>query len=449
MGDRLFLILLVPVLATGCSCSGTGISGDLDGGDTTAPDTLPDPETDPACPDRDGDGHRDQACGGDDCDDDDGMVHPGADEVCLDGVDQDCDTVVDGPLVIEAGHLVIPETGWSPDRHELLWTGSEFGIVFLDSEEEVSLQLQRVSPLASPIDGPLHVADADALSDRLGAAWTGSEYAVVYTRGWEPSDLYMTRLDGEGHTIDTEVRLTNDPHISANPSVAWTGSELGFAWMDTRVTGSSCSMTSCQVDAYFGRATPSGARIGEDLRLSDETISSAQPGWAWSFWAGSEYRVAFWQYLQRVSSTGTEIGTDARLPVDGFSIYTWTGSQLGVLWYREDPDERGLFLTLVDDTGVVGPTIDVVRDIRVNHLNTLVWTGSEYAAAFEMDMDPDPCLHVALVDPIALTPRATIPVAGCMSHLSSRSLIWTGSELGVTWHEWREGVFLGRIGFCD
>lgn len=29
-------------------------------------------------PDRDGDGHDDVACGGDDCDDDDGAVHPGA-----------------------------------------------------------------------------------------------------------------------------------------------------------------------------------------------------------------------------------------------------------------------------------------------------------------------------------------------------------------------------------
>ena len=42
------------------------------------------------CGDADHDGAWDVACGGDDCDDQDGNVHPGADEVWYDGVDGDC-----------------------------------------------------------------------------------------------------------------------------------------------------------------------------------------------------------------------------------------------------------------------------------------------------------------------------------------------------------------------
>lgn len=48
------------------------------------------PPAEPACPDMDGDGHLNAGCGGDDCNDLDPTVHPGAVDLCGDGVDQDC-----------------------------------------------------------------------------------------------------------------------------------------------------------------------------------------------------------------------------------------------------------------------------------------------------------------------------------------------------------------------
>ena len=61
-------------------------------------DTLVDTD-DPQCPagcaDADGDGYRDIACGGSDCDDTTATTHPGAAEVCTDGVDNDCNGLAD------------------------------------------------------------------------------------------------------------------------------------------------------------------------------------------------------------------------------------------------------------------------------------------------------------------------------------------------------------------
>jgi hypothetical protein len=78
---------------------GDGIDNDCDSYvDTNDSDCV---ESPPICPDNDGDGYEDVACGGDDCNDDNPEINPGATENCVDGVDNDCDGYIDsGPSCV-------------------------------------------------------------------------------------------------------------------------------------------------------------------------------------------------------------------------------------------------------------------------------------------------------------------------------------------------------------
>ena len=87
---RLVCLLVLVSVALVAGCGGDG--GD-DGGSTVGGFSS----SAASCWDRDGDGYRDERCGGQDCDDANSEVHPGAYDVCGDRVDNDCDGVVDNP----------------------------------------------------------------------------------------------------------------------------------------------------------------------------------------------------------------------------------------------------------------------------------------------------------------------------------------------------------------
>jgi hypothetical protein len=79
------------------SCTATEPGGEVscaDGLDNDCDGAIDADDTD-CCPDADGDGFNDAACGGTDCNDGDAAINPAASELCTDVVDNDCDGAID------------------------------------------------------------------------------------------------------------------------------------------------------------------------------------------------------------------------------------------------------------------------------------------------------------------------------------------------------------------
>src|SRR5262245_27343469 len=87
------LALSLPLAACG-GASLVGGPGNADGG--PPPDAAV-PRDFRGCVDEDGDGYGVGCAKGPDCDDHDARIHPGADEFCGEGIDQNCDGKTEQP----------------------------------------------------------------------------------------------------------------------------------------------------------------------------------------------------------------------------------------------------------------------------------------------------------------------------------------------------------------
>jgi len=472
------------------------ISGDLDCGDCNDHD----PCTVDSCDsltgecvhdplDADGDGFPAMVapdgtiCDGTDCDDTDESVYPGAPEVCMDGVDQDCDTIIDGPRAMHSTvHLkMLDEHGIGPD---MIWTGSEFLTVWTEGYGR-QLNTARVG-----LDGEL-VGDLITLVDAVGMGiqidypsleWTGSELGVAYAAGdqltspgeSEQWDVFMLRASPTGEVLYESPRLNDVDTMAWHPTMAWTGSQYGVAWRDGR-DDTCAGWDTCLYEIYFNRLEASGTEVGTEYPITDASGSAYNPFNA-TVWTGSEYVVVWADFestpyvhtVSRLDADGLNVGTDVDVPHPG-SAYTWTGSEIGALWQSDASGNHEIYLVRIDPLdGELGEPVRITDAPLFSGYGDIIWTGSDYAVVWldgrdtgcsDPPRDVGDCdfdLYFNILEPEGTKLWDDVKITVRERWVNRPTLAWTGSEFGLSWWEyweededWHAAVSFDVISFCD
>jgi hypothetical protein len=209
----------------------------------------------PLTVDADGDGHRRPLPGfaagapgscGDDCNDSSAVAFPGGLELC-DGIDNDCDGVVDvGSTFVptEAPPLLLSSAAQQGTPGGLTFSDSAatYGAVFtqrIGSSQNSFTSIRSGQATLGPV---LPVPEVN--SDTFAGPIVGRD--VIFATAWEDRrdedyEIYFNRLNTRGEKLGPDVRVSNAAGFSLRPTLVEVPSARGqdyrLAWEDDRDGG--------------------------------------------------------------------------------------------------------------------------------------------------------------------------------------------------------------------
>ncbi len=423
--------------------------------------------------DNDGDGHGaalapdSTPCGGDDCDDTDPTIHPGADDGCLDGVDRDCDTVADGPMVAAPSDLHV-SFGAGPtrgSRGDLAWTGTSFLAVYdsdwMTTGTQQDMWAYGITPSGSGIIPPSAKIVSDAELDfKPRIAWGTSFLGVAWIREQSPGGPVAVSLVHLDQDLVNQAQSQMGPDGSTEAAVAFGASGFMVCWEEPTFL----------FDRNIGcrKASESGTVLSAPATIASALDTELTPDVAWSgsefglVWAtenmGTGFGNTFLMLLDEdmapllPGAVNVSAGTD----IESFApAIAWAGSAWAVTWSEtEDSSSFDAMLNMVSPSGV--PSIASARPCEVEGASALMqaaWTGSALGVVWTDTRDPANWeIYFRLLDGTGAPISSEVRVTNAAEPSQEPMIVWTGSEFGLLWQDERAfapRMYFNRISLCD
>jgi hypothetical protein len=358
--------------------------------------------------DVDGDGHYaplpDGTCG-DDCDDTDPRAFPGNTEVC-DGVDNDCDGIVDNgasyiPLAASDFQLSKPGFDWAePDSFR---RGAAKGPVSLMVTYDAA-QSGQLTPFVQPLDAlgkpaldPSILTGTDAAGSGTSLAWTGDRFGVSWSDRRDGNyEIYFALLDPTGKKMAPgDERITVSQGFSVYPSLVWTGLEFVIVWQEEKEAGTGDFKLQGQ------RLDIDGRLIGDIATLTSGSADEQGPalaagktelGLVWVHRTQSLQAITFQPFsfdLTGLASTPQPITLTkpAMSGADPLIAYDKKNDRYVAAYYDTSPTGRTVYGAIVSKSAVVVPATNIAQSPAQSRDPALLALGDRVLFVYADDRD--------------------------------------------------------------
>lgn len=120
----------------------------------------------------------------------------------------------------------------------LVWTGTEYGVGWWDYRHgDREIYFVRLSEAGAKNCTDVRLTEVEETSgfaeQQIGIVWTGSEFGMSWIDSRSISnEVYFTRLSDTGIEIGNEVLVSGGLSYARGQSLAWTGSQFALSWAD-------------------------------------------------------------------------------------------------------------------------------------------------------------------------------------------------------------------------